>query len=299
MGVGMTVESWGMLGAGTAALVAGLVVARGRLQAVVGAEKVLVLGPVLEAAALATFAAEHFTAARQLMQIVPKWLPGPLFWTYLVGVALLAAAVSLIAWRCVRWSAALLALLFVIIVATMDLPNVSQGLHDRIFWTLTVRELCFASGALVLAGSVWPSGSGIGRGLMAAGRRFVAMVMVFYGIEHFLFPRNVVGVPLEKMTPAWIPAAPAIAYFVGVVLVAAGAGLLLGCAVRVAAAVCGIVLLLVTIFFYVPIFVTEIHTELAVEGLNYIFDTMLFTATVMLAGRAEPGIREQGIGNRE
>jgi hypothetical protein len=44
------------------------------------------------------------------------------------------------------------------------------------------------------------------------------------------------------------------------------------------------VLLLVTFFFYVPILVAELHTPLAVEGLNYVFDTMLFAATVLLAG---------------
>ena len=84
------------------------------------------LGPVFEATALAVFAAEHFTAARDLMPIVPRWMPGPLFWTYFVGAALLAAAISFIAWRHVHWSAALLALLFLIIVATIDLPNLPK-----------------------------------------------------------------------------------------------------------------------------------------------------------------------------
>jgi hypothetical protein len=59
--------------------------------------------------------------------MVPSWLPAHLFWVYLVGAALLAAAISFIAWRCVRWSAALLALLFLIIVATIDLPNLGRG----------------------------------------------------------------------------------------------------------------------------------------------------------------------------
>ena len=119
----MTVEVWGMLVAGVAVLAAGLVLARARFREASGAEKVLVLGPVFEAAPLAIFAAEHFLAARDLMPIVPRWLPGPLFWTYFVGAALLAAAISFIAWRHVRWSAALLALLFLIIVATIDLPS--------------------------------------------------------------------------------------------------------------------------------------------------------------------------------
>ncbi len=152
----MSVLTWGMIGAGTTALIAGLFLVRPRFAAASGAGRVLVLGPVFEAVALTIFAAEHFLAARSLSAIVPRWIPGALFWTYFVGAALLAAAVSFIAWRYVRWSASLLALLFLIIVATIDLPNLPKHIHERLFWTLTVRETAFAGGAMVLAGSLWP-----------------------------------------------------------------------------------------------------------------------------------------------
>jgi uncharacterized membrane protein len=218
------------------------------------------------------------------MQIVPRWLPAPLFWTYFVGAALLAAAISFIAWRHVRWSAALLAVLFVIIVVTIDLPNLPKNLHERLFWTLTVRELAFASGAMVLAGSVWPRGSAAGIALVRLGRGFVAATMVFYAIQHFLFPRFVPGVPLEKLTPAWVPAPTLLAYLVGIVLLLGGVGLLLRPTIQVAAAGAGIMLLLLTVFFYLPIFVMEIHTPLAVEGINYVGDTLLFAGTILLAG---------------
>ena len=282
--MGMTIEVWGMIGAGTAALVAGLVLARARFLAASGAAKVLVLGPVFEAVALAAFAAEHFLAARDLMSIVPKWLPAPLFWTYFVGAALLAAAISYIAWRHVRWSATLLALLFVIIVVTIDLPNLPAHIHERLFWTLTVRELAFAAGAMVLAGSVWPRERPGGTALIRLGRGIVATVFVFYGIQHFLFPRFVPGVPLEKLMPAWMPAPTVLAYLVGITLLFAGVGLLIHRTVRIAAVSAGIMLLLLTAFFYVPILAMEIHSPLAVEGINYVGDTLLFAATALLAG---------------
>src|ERR1700740_93932 len=168
--VSMTVETWGMMGAGIAALVAGLFLVRTRFVAASGAGRVLVLGPVFEAVALAIFAAEHFLAARDLAGIVPRWLPGPLFWTYFVGAALLAAAISFIAWRYVRMWASLLALLFLIIAATIDLPNLPKNAHERLFWTLTVRETAFAGGAMVLAGSLWPRGRSTGTTLIRLGR---------------------------------------------------------------------------------------------------------------------------------
>jgi uncharacterized membrane protein len=285
----MPVEVWGMMGAGIAALVAGLILARARLRAASGPVRILVLAPVFEAASLAVFAAEHFTAARDLMPIVPRWLPGPLFWTYFVGTALLAAAISFIAWRHVRWSAALLAVMFLLFVALLDLPNLPANLHERFFWILTVRETSFAGGAMVLAGSVWPGAGRAGHALIRIGRGIVGVVMIFYATQHFLFPRNVPGVPLEKLTPAWMPAPLVITYVVGITLLLAGLGMFLHSTIRIAAAGCGTVLVLLTAFFYGPIFATEIHSPLAVEGLNYIFDTLLFAATVMLAGFGADG----------
>jgi uncharacterized membrane protein len=280
----MSVLTWGMIGTGVVALVAGLFLVRGRFAAASGAGKILVLGPVFEAVALAIFAAEHFLAARGLSTIVPRWIPGALFWTYFVGAALLAAAISFIAWRYVRWSSSLLALLFLIIVATIDLPNLPKHIHERLFWTLTVRETAFAGGAMVLAGSLWPRGRSASTMLIQVGRFFVACIFVFYAIEHFLFPRFVPGVPLEKMTPAWVPAPTLLAYIVGLTLLAAGVGLMIRSSRRTAAAFAGTVLVLLTIFFYVPILITEIGTPLAVEGVNYVGDTLLFAATALLAG---------------
>ncbi len=281
----MSVESSGMIGAGIVALVAGLFFVRARFAAEAsGVGRVLVLGPVFEAVALAIFAAEHFLAARQLSVIVPRWLPGALFWTYFVGVALLAAAISFIVWRYVRWSALLLALLFLIIVATIDLPNLPKHVHERLFWTLTVRETAFAGGAMVLAGSLWPQGRSTGSMLIMLGRFFVACIFIFYAIEHFLFPLFVPGVPLEKLTPAWVPVPTLLAYIVGTTLLAAGFGLMIRRTRRAAAAIAGTVLLLLTIFFYLPILMMEIRSPLAVEGINYVGDTLLFAATALLAG---------------
>jgi uncharacterized membrane protein len=271
-----------MMSAGIAMLAVGLALVRSRFRAASGVDKIIVLGPVFEAAPLAVFAMEHFLDGHDLMQMVPRWLSGPLFWTYFVGGCLVAAAISFIAWRCVRWSALLLALLFLIIVATIDLPGLSAHAHQRLFWTLTIRETVFAAGAMVLAGSVWTGR--LGAALIRIGRIIVAATFVFYAIEHFLFPRNVTGVPLEKMTPDWMPAPVLFACLVGSILLLAGVGLLFRSTVRIASTGSGLVLLLLTAFFYVPIFATEFRTPLAVEGLNYIFDTMLFAGTALLAG---------------
>jgi uncharacterized membrane protein len=278
----MSVQTTGMIGTGIAVLLAGLFLVRKRFAAASGAGKLLVLGPVFEAVALSIFAAEHFLMARDLSGIVPRWLPGPLFWTYFVGAALLAAAISFIAGRFVCWSSSLLALLFLIIVVTVDLPNMRPHLHDRLFWTLTFRETAFAAGAMVLAGSLF--GRTTGTVLVTLGRAIVACTFVFYAVEHFLFPRFVPGVPLEKLTPGWVPLPVLLADLVGLALLAAAIGLMMPRTRRAAATMAGGMLLLLTVFFYLPILVMEIHTPLAVEGVNYVGDTLLFAATALLAG---------------
>jgi len=279
----MAVAVWGMIGAGLAALAAGLWLVRGRFAAADRVGKVLVLGPVFEAVALAVFAVEHFFFARQMMGMVPKWLPGHLFWTYFFGVALTLAAVSLVVWRGVRWSTLLLAVFFLLVVVTIDLPGMGKGFHDRFFWILTVRETCFAGGVLVLAGSVWPRGVAA-RALEGVGRWIVAGTFVFYAVQHFLHPRNVPGVPLENMIPAWVPAPVVLSWFVGLVLVVAGFGLMVPAWSRVAAAGAGVVLVGLVVGFYLPILVGEVGGPLAVEGVNYVGDTLLFAGTALLAG---------------
>ena len=288
----MALEAWGMTIAGVAALIAGLVLVQTRFRAATGAGRLIVLGPVFEAVALTMFAAEHFFAARDLMPIVPRWMPWPLFWTYFFGAALLAAAISFIMGRGMRWSAPLLALFFILIVVTVDLPGLNQSLHSRLFWTLTVRELAFASGAVVLTGSALKAGS-LASALVRAGRTVLGPIMVFYGIEQTMFPHNVPGVPLEKLTPAWVPAPTLLAYLMGLIVLGAGAGLLFRSTARIAAAVAGTALVLLTAFFYVPILCTEIGSPLVIEGLNYVGDTLLFAATVLLAGsRADDAAAE-------
>lgn len=277
----MTQEVAGMIGAGVAALVAGLIFARARAREAQGAGRIILLGPVFEAVALAMFAAEHFTAARDLAPIVPGWLPAHLFWVYFFGVALLAAVISFVLWRWVRWSAILLACFFLIIVLTVDLPNLRASLHDRLFWILTLRETSFAAGAMVLGGSQWPGLAGAT--LVRIGRSAVAAIMIFYAVEHFLFPRHVPGVPLAKVAPSWMPAPVLLSWVVGLSLLAGGIGLLKQRFSRFASAGAGFILLLLTAFYYVPILILEFRSA-PVEGLNYVGDTLLFAATVLLAG---------------
>jgi len=54
---------------------------------------------------------------------VPSFIPGGVFWVYLVGLALIAAAVSIIIQKKAKLACLLLAILLMIFVLTIHLPG--------------------------------------------------------------------------------------------------------------------------------------------------------------------------------
>jgi len=59
-------------------------------------DSLTILGRVFVPASLAVFAAEHLAGANFIMQMVPSWIPGRLFWAYFFGFAMFASSASII-----------------------------------------------------------------------------------------------------------------------------------------------------------------------------------------------------------
>lgn len=283
--MGSSLVLWASL-LGAAFLLTGLALLRKELIAARGLNKVTLLGCIFVAAPLAVFGTEHLLTPTALVGMVPSWIPAPLFWVYFVGFGLFAAALSFTTKRYLRWSALLLAIMFFIFVATMDAPGVAANAKDRLSWTLMLREGAFAGGALALAGWARLQSDSTSKIMIAIGRTCVAIALIFYGIEHFAFPKFAPGVPLPKMTPAWVPAPQLWAYAVGAVLVVAGIGILLNRRTAPAAAAVGIVMTYLTLFLYFPLYLKALGTPQSLEELNYVGDTLMFGGTVLLIGFA-------------
>lgn len=245
------------------------------------------LGPVFVAASLAAFAGEHFSSAAGIASIVPKWIPAPLFIAYFVGVAHLAVALSFVARRYVRWSALCLALMFGLFVLLMDLPAALKRPEVRLFWSLAARQTTFAIGALALFATVtrarWPSRAMI---IATIARFWTAAVLVFYGIENFLFPQFAPGVPSTTPTATWIPLPALIAYATGILLVAFGLAMFVEKYASAAAARSGLLMTLLTIVLYVPQWVIARGVARQVTAINFVYDTLLFAGTMFVIGRA-------------
>ena len=131
-----------------------------------------------------------------------------------------------------------------------------------------------------------------GSKLITVGRVVIGITAIFYGIENFLHTANVPGVPLQKLMPAWSPAHLLVGCLTGAILVAAGVCILLDKRTRMAATYLGTWIVLLVLFVYGPILIAALanpSTDIKVEGINYFFDTLLFTGVILALARATPG----------
>jgi uncharacterized membrane protein len=242
-------------------------------------QRLAALGPAFVAAALAAFGMEHLVASRSIMQVVPSWMPGKLFWTYFVGIALLAAAASFALKFYVRLAATLVGIMFLSFVLLLHLPNAVAN-PDRQFWAIFFRDLSFGGGAWALAG---------GR-LSVVGRYWIAAGALFFGVVYVLHPEIAPGVPLPKLTPAWVPLRLFWGYLMGALLLLAGVAVLANRRARLAATWLAIAVTLSVLLLYIPL----MALAPTVEAMNYVFDTLLFAGTIWLLAQASPDPSRRG-----
>ena len=248
-----------------------------------GLDKAYPLGRISFAVPLAVFGAEHLVSARAIMTLIPAWMPGKLFWTYFVGVALIAAALSIIFRIMIRLSATLLGIMFLCFVAMMDVPGALAAPQNRFAWALAARELAFSAGAILLAIVSGARERTPRENRIAIGALYlIALITMFYGIEHFLHSDCVPVVPLAKTTPLWIPFGQFWTVLTGIILVI-GAGMMFARNVsRQAAAVVGAWIVLLVVSLYLAIMIAKPD----IEGLNYFADTLMFGGVLLIASRA-------------
>jgi len=276
--------------AGTALLVVGLLAARSDAKQARGLDKIVVLSNLFFALPLAVFGAEHLAADKFIVEAVPPYMPWRLFWVYFVGVALMAAALSIASRILVRWSGLFFGIMLFSFVAMLSIPAVLESPREQISWVLTLRDMSFAGGGWVLAGHAMDSSRAHrGKVLVTVGRILIGIAAVFFGVEQFLRPLACPGVPLEKLMPVWIPGRALIGYVTAVILFTAGASILLAKKTRRAATYLGTWMLLLVATVYAAILVASMSDpslDVQLEAVNYFADTLLFAGTVLALAMA-------------
>jgi uncharacterized membrane protein len=250
-----------------------------------GIEKLLPFGRLFYAIPMAVFGTDHFVDVKGVARIVPTWMPFHVFWVYFVGIALIVAALAIILKIQGRLAAMLLGCMFLLFVAMIHVHNIQATHGARLFWMIAAREIVFAGGAFAVAALLSkriPSDGALG--LVSCCRFLVGIPTIVFGVEHFLHPLSEPGVPLEKLTPAWVPAAALWAYVFGAVLIICGALIVANVKARPAAIVLGIVILALVAFLYVPI--TIKNPSDIDSGLNSLVDTLAFSGTLLVLADA-------------
>jgi uncharacterized membrane protein YphA (DoxX/SURF4 family) len=168
--------------------------------------------------------------------------------------------------------------------ALMNIPGVMAAPHNRIIWSLAVREFSFSWGALSFAamhtqewrtkGTHW---------LISVARIVLGIALIFFAVEYFLHPELLPGVPLTQVTPSFIPGHLLWGYPTSVIYVIAGVCLLINKKVRLAAIWVGLFVLFAVIFLCVP-FMVQYGFDIG-RGLNVPADTLVLSGGMLcLAG---------------
>jgi putative oxidoreductase len=112
------------------------------------------IGTIIYALVIGFFGVNHFLHGTGFQNTVPSFIPGGLFWVYLTGAALIAAAISFLIGKYTRLAGILLALFLIIIVLTVHLPALinSQGSTAVSLPLINlVKDSGLAAGALMIA----------------------------------------------------------------------------------------------------------------------------------------------------
>lgn len=280
---------WGFFGCAVLSVIGLIKIIKYELPQKHGLDKILPFGRLFYAIPMGVFGTEHFTDTKFIARLIPHWIPLHTFWVYLVGIALIAAALSIILEKNSRLAATLLGCMFVLFVALMHVHNIVASHGARLFWAIGLREIAFSGGAFAVAarqakrtlseGAPW---------MVTLARFFVGIPAIVFGVEHFLHPTFAPGVPLEIITPTWIPGYLFWAYLMGAALLICGACILANKKARMAAIYLGIVILLIVLVVYLPMTIAN-PTDLD-SGLNSFVDTLAFSGTALVLADA---IRER------
>lgn len=287
-----------MCAAGLAVLAVGAWRTRTEWAAARGLDKIVALKNVCFAAPLAVFGATHLFDPQSLLLRVPSYMPWRPYWVTFVGCALVAAALSLAARVADRWSGLLFGIMMFLFVAMLHLPGAIARPSERIFWTIVVRELSFGGAAWILAataaGATGAAADHPARRkslLIAVGRAFITLALLVFGVEHFLHPAGLPGVPLQQEMPAWVPGRLGIGYLTGALLLATGASVLLGKRARTMSTCLAVWILLLVLLIYGPIMILALSApgEAAqVVAIDLFVDTLLFAGVVLALAKATP-----------
>lgn len=98
------------------------------------------------------FGINHFIYGSKMAGYVPSFIPGGVFWVYLTGLAMIAAAISIFTKRYIKLATLLLAIMLFIFVLTIHIPMVLNPETMMAAMPNLLKDVSLAGAALMLSG---------------------------------------------------------------------------------------------------------------------------------------------------
>lgn len=205
----------------------------------------------------------HFKFAHFVAGIVPKWLPWRLFWAYFTGVGLFAAGVSIVVRKHTYLATMLLAImlsLFILLIHTPSMINsiVHKSGDIAVLWSFNgtggvnnaLKDVALMLSALIVGCAYSVTRQPVRTKVVRILSTLFALVIVAFGIEHFLFTNYTPGVPSWSFVTFWIPWRLFWGYFTGAAMVVGGVMILVKRKGPIAATALAIMILVVAVLTY-------------------------------------------------
>lgn len=110
------------------------------------------VGRVIYSVPFILFGINHFVNAEGLSMMVPAFLPAPMFWAYLIGVAFIVSGVSILINQQTKWGGIILAAVLLGLIALIQIPSlISQGITGGSIVN-PLKDISLFGSALVVIG---------------------------------------------------------------------------------------------------------------------------------------------------
>lgn len=262
--------------------------------------RVIGTGRVFFAIALIGIGGQHFFFRQFVPMVVPvwpAWIPGTLFWVFLVGTILTGGGVAILAGPILagpilagikaRAAASAVAALFLFSFVLLHIPANAIARKTSVEgWADALTAFTFAGGCLVVAGT-FPQSEAGSRGnhvgwlekLIPSGMYPLAIMIIVFGADHFL------NVPLmASMVPAWIPGHVFWTYLAGTALIAAGVAMIVRIKARLASTLLGAMLLIWVLILHIPRAMADPYSGVGGEWTS-VFEALAGSGVTFILGQ--------------
>lgn len=226
-------------------------------------------------------------------QPVPPGVPMRETLAYASGALLLAGGVGLLLKRSAAVSALVLTLFVLSWLLLLQVPRVAANPGNEGMWLGFCENMLLVAGGWAIVASLSRRGTrpvlgfAAGAGPLRVARFLYAASLPVIGLSHFVYTEGT-----ASMVPAWLPHHTGFAYLTGAGHIAAGVGLLLSVAPRLAAALEAAMISCFVLLLHAP--------GVAASPSSRLQWTMLFVALALngscwaLAGAVSDAVREKG-----